>query len=136
MRTATLGIPLVMVGLLGCNEGKQPDFPPLHPVKGVVKKDGKAVSGGSVRFTPDPDKPEFLVGGEVGADGSFTLSTLRTTGKKGERKDGAPAGTYKVTFMPLQGDQTAGGAIEPIELPKTVTVQAGDNNIVIDLPKK
>jgi hypothetical protein len=136
MRSITFAIPLAVVGLLGCTEGKQADFPPLHPVNGVVKKDGKAVSGGTVQFTPDPDKPEFLTNSEVGTDGTFTLSTVRTTDKKGERKPGAPAGKYKVTYSPPLGDQTAGPAGVPIELPATVTVQSGDNNIPLELPKK
>ena len=95
MRTRTLSTAALALALLvGCDKGnKQPDFPDLSPVKGGVKRDGQPVKGGVVQFTPDPDKPEFLINSEVGADGVYTLSTVRTTDSKGERKTGAPAGT-------------------------------------------
>ena len=124
-----------LVVLVGCN-GKQPEFPEVHPVKGVVKRDGQAVKGGAILFTPDPEKPNFLINSEVGDDGTFTLSTVRTTDRRGERKTGAPSGKYKVTYMPAGGDQTAKGETGPIELPTPVTVNAGENNIPINLPKK
>lgn len=138
MRTRTLSTAALALALLvGCDKGnKQPDFPDLSPVKGGVKRDGQPVKGGVVQFTPDPDKPEFLINSEVGADGVYTLSTVRTTDSKGERKTGAPAGAYKVTYTPSLGDQTAGGQTGPVELPAKVTVKVGDNDITIDLPKK
>ncbi len=122
----------------GCGTGtKQPDFPDLSPVKGVVKRGGQSVGGGGiVRFTPDPDKSEFVINSEVGADGTFALTTVRTTDSRGERKTGAPAGSYKVTYTPPLGDQTVGGQAGPVELPAKVTVKAGDNDITIDLPAK
>ncbi|HJZ53481.1 MAG TPA: hypothetical protein VKE74_00895 [Gemmataceae bacterium] len=127
---------LYAAGSLGCSGGNQPAFPELHSVKGVVKKDGQPVSGGSVRFVPDPDKGEFLVNSEVGPDGTFSLSTVRTTDRSGERRSGAPAGKYKVTYTPPLGDQSAGPQANPIDLPNPITVSAGDNDIPIDLPKK
>jgi hypothetical protein len=138
MRTYLLACVLVAAGLLpGCDKGaKQPDFPDLSPVKGVVKKGGSPVKGGAVQFAPDPDRPDFLVNSEVGQDGTYSLSTVRTTDSRGERKPGAPPGTYKVTYTPPLGDQTAGGQINPIDLPNKVTVKAGDNDIPLDLPKK
>jgi hypothetical protein len=122
----------------GCGDGggSQPAFPELHPVTGTVKRDGAPVKGGAVAFAPDPAKPDFLINSEVGPDGTFELSTVRTTDRSGERKTGAPAGTYKVTFTPPLGDQTAGGAINPIAVPKPVAVAAGPNTLTIDLPKK
>ena len=129
---------LVAAGLLsGCGSGaKQPDFPELHPAKGVIKRDGQPVRGGSVRFTPDPDGPDFVVNAEVGADGTYALTTVRTTDARGERKTGAPAGTYKVTYTPQLGDQTAGAQSAPVTLSKPVTIAAGDNDITLELPKK
>lgn len=126
------------LGLLsGCGSGvKQPDFPDLSPVKGVVTRGGSPVKGGAVQFFPDPAKPDFLINSEVGTDGTYALSTVRTTDSSGERKPGAPAGTYKVTYTPPLGDQTAGGAVNPIDLAKTFTVAAGNNDIPIELPKK
>lgn len=125
----------VSVALAGCGTGDQPAFPELHPVTGVVRRGGRPVNGGAVRFTPDPDRPEFLINSDVGADGTYTLSTVRTTDKKGERKAGAPAGTYAVTYTPPLGDQAAGGDVSPVMLPNPVTVKAGANDIPIDVRK-
>jgi hypothetical protein len=126
---------IVVVPLLGCgSDSNQPTFPDLHPVKGVVKLGGKPVNGGSIRFNPDPEKPEFSIVSEVGTDGSYTLTTVRTTDKQGERKTGAPAGKYKVTYTPLAGDQTAGGLTAPVELSAPVEVTASANDLPIELP--
>jgi hypothetical protein len=126
-----------LAALLGCGGGtKQQDFPDLHPVKGVIKRDGKAVTGGVVMFTADPAKPDFQINSEVGTDGTYSLSTFRTNDKAGERKQGAPPGSYKVTYTPPLTDQAAGGSTNPIELPKAVTVKTGENDIPIDVPKK
>ena len=94
-----------------------------------------AVSGGVVRFSPDPDKPDFLVNSEVGADGRFKLSTVRTTDSQGERRHGAAAGKYRVTFTPKLGDQTSGYKA-PVTLPTPVTVEAKENDLTIRLPKR
>ncbi|MBN9121313.1 MAG: hypothetical protein J0I06_19535 [Planctomycetes bacterium] len=130
-----LGAALVILSS-GCEKGaKLADFPELSPVKGVVKRDGKPVKGGTVRFNPDPDKPEFLTNSEVKDDGTYSLTTVRTNDSKGERKPGAPPGKYKVSYIPALGDQTAGGKTDPVEV-KDITVKTGDNDIPIDLPKK
>lgn len=127
----------VLWALSGCGGGSnQPDFPDLNPVKGVVKRGGAPAKGGSVQFAPDPAKPEFMINSVVGDDGSFALSTVRSTDSKGERKPGAPAGTYKVTYTPPLGDQTADGHVHPVDAPKPVTVKAGDNDLVVELPAK
>lgn len=126
---------LAVVALVGCHGDKQPKFPDLNPVKGTVKRAGKPASGGVVTFVAEPPSAEFLINSEVGSDGSYSLTTVRTTDKLGERKPGAPAGTYHVTYAPPLGDQAAGGQTEPSQLPSPVTVKAGDNNIPIDLPK-
>jgi hypothetical protein len=119
----------------GCGkDGNQPAFAELYPVNGVVKRGGQPVRGGTLRFALDPEKPEFDSNAVVGPDGSYTLTTYRTTDRSGERKPGAPAGTYKVTYIPDFSDQTAGGSQEPIHLNKPLTVDAGDNDISIDLP--
>lgn len=121
----------------GCGGGtSQPQFPDLVPVKGVVKRGGAPVKGGAVQFVPDPDKPEFLVNSEVGNDGTFALSTVRTTDRSGERKAGAPPGKYKVVFQPPLADQTAGGVLEPVNVPGPVEVKAGGGDVTVELPKK
>src|SRR5207247_8349562 len=113
MRSRVVGMlaaGLVWAAVAGCGGPKQPDFPDLNPVTGTLQRAGQPVSGGSVRFDPDPARPEFQTNSEVGADGTFTLSTVRTTDKTGERKRGAPVGTYRVTYMPPLADQTAGSS--------------------------
>src|SRR5262245_23020952 len=113
----TLGAALLALAS-GCRGGpKLAEFPELSPVKGVVKRDGQPVKGGLVRFVPDPDKPEFLTNSEVKDDGSYELSTVRTNDSKGERKPGAPPGTYKVVYTPSLNDQTTGGKMDPIDVP-------------------
>jgi hypothetical protein len=119
--------------LAGCGE-KQPAFPDVHPVRGVVKVGGKPAAGGSVRFDADPAVPGYIISGPVGPDGAFTLTTVRTTDKVAERKPGAPAGAYRVTYMPPAGDQTAGPPPEPPVLPKPVTVEAKENDLTLDFP--
>lgn len=123
---------------LGCSQpADQPKFPDLQPVQGTVTRGGIAITGGgAIVFSPDPDAGEFLVNSEVGKDGTFSLSTVRTTDKKGERKVGAPAGVYKVTFNPPLGDQAAGSVQKPVDLPKPVTISTGENVIAIELPTK
>ena len=129
---------LAVLAALGCNSGEtpQPAFGDLYPVRGVVKRGGQPVKGGVVQFTPNPDRPEFLINSLVGDDGTFTLTTVRMTDKQGERKTGAPAGAYKVTYTPPINDQTAGGQSTSIEYPKPVTVTAGENDLPIELPAK
>jgi hypothetical protein len=138
MRTLALVVPaLLLAALTGCGkDGDQPPFAELYPVKGIIKRGGEPVNGGAVRFYPDPDKPEFIVNSKVGADGTYSLTTVRTTDTKGERKSGAPAGNYKVVFHPDSTDQTSGGSVTPIPLVKPVAVNAGENDIPIDLPAK
>jgi hypothetical protein len=63
-------------------------------VEGKVLCDGKAVAKGTVRFVPDKGKGNTSgqePTGQIGADGSYSLST--TTGK------GAALGWYKVSVV-------------------------------------
>ena len=69
MRTAFLLSAAVAAGVLsGCGSGtsSQPAFPELLPVTGIVTQGGKAVSGGNVRFTPEPARSGFMYTAEVG----------------------------------------------------------------------
>ncbi|MCX7664206.1 MAG: hypothetical protein N2112_01520 [Gemmataceae bacterium] len=135
MRTTFLM--MALLGILGCNnESQQPDFPNLHPVKGVVKLGGQPVKGGTVQFVPEPDRPEFLINSEVSTDGTFTLSTVRTTDRKGERRAGAPTGNYRVTYIPMISDQQAGGIVEPVTTSQLITVQEGPNDLTISYPAR
>lgn len=129
---------LAVAGIVfaGCAEGPpQPEFGELHPVAGVVLQAGKTVSGGTLVFTAEPEKPDFLVNAEVNSDGTFKLVTVRLSDKKGERKPGAASGTYRVTYNPPVVDQTS-GHLEPITLPKLVTVDAKPNELKLEFPGK
>jgi hypothetical protein len=123
------------VALPGCGGGSQLSFPELHPVAGVVRKGGRPVCGGSIRFAPVPERPEFLVNAPVGPDGTFRLTTVRTTDTRGERKSGAAAGKYRVSYTPPAGAQTAGTPLtRPIDLPGPVVIEGRDNELTINLP--
>jgi hypothetical protein len=133
-RLAPIAIAL-LVGCAGCRDSAaQPSFGELHPVHGTVVKEGKPVTGGVVQFAPIPDKPEFLINSEVGPDGAFDLSTVRTTDTQGERKPGAVAGQYRVTYSPPAGDQIHGFE-PPITLTDPVTVEPKANDLKIELSK-
>lgn len=129
-------VALAAVVLPGCGGSRQPDFGDLNPVTGVVKRGGTTVNGGVVTFIQEPDKGEFLVNCEVKPDGTYALTTVRLTDSKGERKPGAAAGSYKVSYVPPLGDQAAGASTEPVQLPKPVTVKPGPNDIPLEFPKK
>lgn len=132
LRAATLLAALLL--LPGCRAGvSQPDFPPLVPVKGVVVRNGQPVTGGAIRFDPQPESTEFLINSDVASDGSFQLSTVRLTDTSGERRPGAPAGQYVVTFMPPAGDQTA-GYVGPIALPEPVAISSSTSSLTVELP--
>ena len=93
---------LVMLGWLtalgGCSKG-----PPVYPVKGVVKYQGKPLTTGVVAFH-HTDAKSPLVKGEIGADGTFHLTTQRP-------KDGAAPGEYRVTVTSM----TPGKGVEGID---------------------
>ncbi|MCZ2341268.1 MAG: hypothetical protein LC104_05660 [Bacteroidales bacterium] len=124
-------------GLVGCGgQAKLAEFADLKPVKGTVTHKGKPVVGGVVVFQSEPDKPDFLVNGEVGSDGSYTLTTVRLNDRTGERKPGAPTGNYRITYTPVSGDQTVGKAAVPIVVPRLVTIDGREDVLNIDLSAK
>lgn len=128
---------LFAIGLVaGCaSDETQAPFSELHPVKGVVLRGGVPVNGGSVEFAKAGGATEFLINSDVGADGTFTLTTVRTTDSRGERKTGAPAGAYTATYRPPVADQTTGHS-NPVTLPKSVVVEAKANDLKLELPGK
>jgi hypothetical protein len=110
------------------------DLPPLQPAKGKVLRSGQPVNGGSIKFHDEGASLDLVVGGEVNADGSFELQTMHSQSMK--KAPGAPVGSYKVTYFPALGDQTAGPNPAPIELPDMVTIKEGQNDIPIEVGKK
>lgn len=67
-----LGCAAVAALLAGC--GKAPP-PPIVPVEGVVRLDGKPLPNAQVRFIPQIDHgPEFVATGVTDKDGKFQLT--------------------------------------------------------------
>src|SRR5262245_491586 len=78
----------LLAGGAGCGAG----MPETYPVKGkVVSRGGKPVSYGRIEFRSLADA-SVKATGEIGKDGSFTL----TTHKDGKSTPGAVAGEHKV----------------------------------------
>lgn len=132
-RYMMLGTLFALASLWGCNSVKQPEFEALHPVTGKVQRGATPLGGGSLRFNPLDDEGEFIVNSLVGTDGSFSLTTVRTTDSKGERRAGAPAGEYTVVYTPESADQTAAYQ-PPITLPQKVVIEAKDNTLTLEVP--
>lgn len=90
---------LVLVCLAGCGSGVKDR---LYKVSGTVKfADGQPVTTGTIRF----DSNTYNAYGQIQPDGTFTLTTLNPD-------DGAPAGTYRVSF----GGEVMGGAGKPPQI--------------------
>jgi hypothetical protein len=106
----------------------------LHPVSGKITYGGQAPGGGMIKFEPVPANEEFMVNGLLDAEGNFQLTTVRSTDSQGERKSGAPAGEYKVVFIPKNEDQTV-GYVPPVTLPTPVKIEAKENVLTLDAPK-
>jgi hypothetical protein len=79
----TLTLCFVVAALLGCGDGR----PARVPVSGKVVIDGKPLTLGAVRFTPEQGRQAT---GEIQRDGSFTLTTF-------DPNDGVVTGTHVVT---------------------------------------
>lgn len=126
-------------GLLGCSGGGS-----LAPVSGKVTYNGKAVTGGSLSFSPiggdnakNPGKPGAAV---IQSDGTFKVGTNDTA-------DGAVVGRHKVTFSAPQMDYPPGVDPKPGQLPPKsgfeglvvkqpeIEVKSGSNTIEVELTK-
>jgi hypothetical protein len=113
--------------VVGCaRSGRQQS--PTHPSRGkVVGKSGQPVSGGLIELVSGDNVPKSARG-EVGADGSFTLSVIDAAGKK---FDGAEEGEYRVTYIPQMSAQQTEA---PVNLPNKVTIRPGSNELELKLP--
>jgi hypothetical protein len=112
---------LAAMGVLfaGCARQVEP-MPATHPVTGTVHyKQGGPVPG-SVTFQAMTDQ-QLAFSGPIEDDGTFTVSTLRTSDQ--QRVDGMPEGDYRVAVFPQANDKY----VVPQELPGKVTVKAGEN---------
>jgi hypothetical protein len=109
-----------LMGTLGCGSG-----PKAYPVKGkVVFKSGQPVTDGKIQFQSTTEPP-FKSLADIDKDGSFTL----TTHIGAKKKDGAPAGSYRVV---VELERPA----EVVPLPTVCTVERGPNEFTIVIDRK
>ena len=109
--TSAVIVCLVASIVSGCGAGNRPR---LYPVKGQVFWKGKPAAGAIVYFhaatggvvdPKDPKGAEPTPMGQVQEDGSFELSTY-------DAKDGAPAGTYRVSVVWTKDSGRGGDEVE------------------------
>jgi hypothetical protein len=123
---------LILLVLLGGCRGPGADRPPTFPVSGQVFYHDKPAAGARVQLNAagGPLAPQrWCPHAEVGADGSFRLTTFRTG-------DGAPAGTHALTLTwPAPAtpgrdegpDRFKGRYADPRRPLRQVEVLAGEN---------
>jgi hypothetical protein len=109
--------------IIGCAQPAPP--PTTYPVTGKVSyKNGEALPDGTIQFVAIGDS-RYTVTGEI-KDGAFALKTYID----GKPIDGAVAGNYQATIIPVSPDQSQ----PAIALPKPYTVKAeGPNHFNITL---
>ncbi|HUY87864.1 MAG TPA: carboxypeptidase regulatory-like domain-containing protein [Pirellulales bacterium] len=110
MRSCFLYLGVALIALQAACQ-KKVERLPVFPVRGKVLVEGQPAAGARVGFYPldDPFAPKPQA--QVGADGSFRLSTYETG-------DGAPAGRYGVTIAwPGPNPRSNGEGDEEIEGP-------------------
>jgi hypothetical protein len=128
--SVVLGLCLILIS--GCSHEDD-----LSSVRGRVCFKGQPLRGGSIVFTPNPDKGGCgeLAVGEIASDGTFELKT-------GDRR-GAVAGWHRVTIaaVEMSTDKTAGGLYSDVRplLPRRYAVpdlsglerqiKAGEENV-------
>lgn len=135
----SLGLVVLSFSCVGCVGGSG-DLS-TGSVSGKVTRNGQPVSSGSVMFSPvssaDKKQPGKPGAGDVGTDGSYTLTTYR-------QGDGAVIGKHRVTYAPpaleldeAQHKEDSPPPKNPFEgfIPKTqeVEVKSGSNTIDIEL---
>jgi hypothetical protein len=103
------GLVLAVLAVVGCSGDE-----PLTPVHGRVFFRGQPLPGGTIVFTPDPERGGRgpLAYAEISADGRYSL-------RSGD-KLGAVAGWHRVTIAPPAPAVTPGQTIRPpaVELPR------------------
>ena len=97
---------LLVSAAAGCGE----PGPMLYPVVGKVTLDGQPAKEGGVVFHDEANGMRRFVGG-IAADGTYKIIH--------NRKEGAPAGTYRVTVFVTETPVDASG--KPVDLPKTLS---------------
>lgn len=126
------------VAAVGCS-----NQPPVAPVRGIVKMDGKPLPGGRVMFQPIASGEKKIVGqvaiGQIQKDGSFVLTTY-------EDGDGALIGAHHPVVMENRQEDDPNAARPTVAGPKigvislndiTYEVVAGeDNEFTIELDSR
>ncbi|HWG44753.1 MAG TPA: hypothetical protein VN688_18405 [Gemmataceae bacterium] len=112
MPRKSLGFCGILLGLaaLGCGQDEK-----LTPVHGQIFYHNQPLSGGTIVFTPDPDRGGHgpLACGEVGPDGRYTLHTGDTAG--------AIPGWHRITVAPPSPAASPGQTASPtpiLDLPR------------------
>jgi hypothetical protein len=97
--------------LLLLSAGCSSDEPKLAPVQGQVFFQGVPLAGGTIVFTPDPERGGSgpLASAEIGPDGRYHLHT-------GDR-EGAVVGWHRVTVAPGGQPLTPPGQASAVTLP-------------------
>lgn len=129
----------IITSAIGCGGGS--DNLTVGTVSGKVTHNGQPVNGGVVTFVPGSSGAKGPAGkpgtGNVGADGTFKLSTYGND-------DGAVVGKHKVTYTPpvvAIDEATHSENSKPVKgqydglVPSNADaeIKAGDNKIDIDL---
>jgi hypothetical protein len=118
---------LMLFALLAAGCG--PTVPALHPVSGVVVRGGTPVKGGGLYFAPTGGEQRGLIhNASVDPDGTFSATT-EVYGATPPSREGLPAGTYKVVYLPVSDGQKSGLDVTATEVltvptsgPVTVTL--------------
>lgn len=85
----------ILFGLTGCGGGER--LPPLLPVEGTVKMNGKPLASAELSFIPDPSNKDVTIGSAFTADdGTYKVRFLS--------KMGLSAGKYVVTVRKSEVD--------------------------------
>jgi hypothetical protein len=94
---------LVLLVAAGCGR----DSARLAPVSGRVTYQGRPLAGGTIVFTPNPERGGSgpMAYAEIQADGSFTLRT--------QREFGAVPGWHRVTVAAIPAPAVPGSAVPP-----------------------
>lgn len=103
----------------GCGK---PERVPVYPVSGRVMLKGKPLAGWMVVLHPEPapandESPYPLPRADVDKEGRFRFHTYDY-----ETNDGAPVGTYKISFVQMEGAKP-----RQVYWPSTVEVRPETN---------
>ena len=113
------GAVLLGLALLGCGRDDK-----LTPVHGHVYYHGKPLAGGTIAFTPDPERGGHgpLAYGEIEADGRYSLHTGDAAGAVPgwHRVTIAPAAPAAVDLPRKYGDPAQSGLLREVKTDRVV----------------